>query len=35
LLHLAQNILGGNAAIHHPDALRLAVLRLDLLQERA
>lgn len=32
--HRAQDLLGGDAAIHHPDALRLAVLRLDLLQGR-
>jgi hypothetical protein len=35
LPHLAQDLLGRNTAIHHPDAVRLAVLRLDLLQERA
>ena len=33
LAHLAQHVLGRNAAVHHPDALRLAVLRLDLLEE--
>ena len=33
--HLGENVLGRNAAIHHPDALRLAVLRLDLVQEGA
>jgi len=33
LAHLAQHLLGGDPAIHHPDALRLAVLRLDPLQK--
>ncbi len=31
--HLRQRLLGWNAAIHHPDAVRLAVLRLDLGQK--
>ena len=35
LTHLAQHLLGRDAAIHHPDAFRLAVLRLDLLQKAA
>ena len=33
--HLCQHRLGGNAAVHHPDAARLAVLRLDPGQEGA
>jgi hypothetical protein len=32
LAHLGEHLLGRNAAIHHPDALRLAVLGLDLAQ---
>ena len=32
LAHLGEDIFGGDAAIHHPDALCLAVLRLDLLR---
>ena len=35
LAHLGEHGLGGDAAIHHPDAPRLAVLRLDLGQEAA
>src|SRR6516165_914253 len=33
LAHLGQHFLGWDAAIHHPDALRFAVLCLDFLQE--
>jgi len=33
--HLGENLLGRNAAIHHPHAPRLAVLALDLGEERA
>ena len=35
LAHLGQHLLGRNAAIHHPDALRLAVLGFDLAQGAA
>jgi len=30
LPHLGENLVGGNAAIHHPDALCLAILGFDL-----
>ena len=33
LPHLGEDFLGGNAAIHHPDALGFAVLRFNLLQK--
>ncbi len=33
--HLGQHLFGGDAAVHHPDALGLAVLRLDLRKEGA
>jgi hypothetical protein len=33
LPHLRQALLGGNTAVHYPDALSLAVLRLDLAQK--
>ena len=35
LPHFGEHFFGGDAAVHHPDALRLAVLRLDLRKERA
>jgi hypothetical protein len=35
LAHLGKHLFGQNATIHHPDALRLAVLSLDLAQGAA
>ena len=35
LPHFGQHLFGGDAAVHHPDALGLAVLRLDLRKEGA
>jgi hypothetical protein len=35
MAHLAEHLFGGDAAIHSPNPLRLAVLCLDLLQDGA
>jgi hypothetical protein len=35
LPHLGEHLLGRDTAVHHPDALRLAVLGLDLARESA
>ena len=33
--HVLKDFFGGNAAVHHPDAFGLAVLRFDFLQEHS